>query len=118
MPKTLLIVDDSSIIRAAVVKAVEPTRLFARILQAPNGVGGLETLLNEDIDLMISDINMPNMDGYKLLLTLRSMEKYKDLPVILLSSKKETHDKIKGLQGGANDYVTKPFEPGAKICLP
>lgn len=116
MAKTLLIVDDSSIIRKSVIKALQPAGIFDRILQAKNGLEGLEVLLKEEIDLLISDINMPKMDGFKLLVTLRNLEKYKDLPVILLSSHAEADHKIKGLQGGANDYVTKPFESGELIA--
>ncbi len=116
MAKTLLIVDDSSLIRKSVIKALQPAGIFKRILQAKNGLDGLEVLLKEEIDLLISDINMPKMDGFKLLVTLRNLEKYKDLPVILLSSHNEADHKIKGLQSGANDYVTKPFEPGELIA--
>ena len=116
MSKTLLIVDDSALIRKSVVKVVQSAQIFGRILQTPNGLEALEILLKEDIDLLISDISMPRMDGFKLLTTLRNLEKYKDLPVILLSSQNEAHQKIKGLQGGANDYVTKPFEPGELVA--
>jgi diguanylate cyclase (GGDEF)-like protein len=116
MSKTLLIVDDSALIRKSVVSVVRSAKIFDEILQAKNGLEALEILLKEDIDLLISDINMPRMDGFKLLTTLRNLEKYKELPVILLSSHSEAHQKIKGLQGGANDYVTKPFEPGELVA--
>jgi diguanylate cyclase (GGDEF)-like protein len=116
MPKTLLIVDDSALIRKSLFKVVESAKIFDRILQGKNGLEAIEIILKEDIDLIISDINMPKMDGFKLLITLRNLEKYKDLPVIILSSQSETTQKIKGLQDGANDYVTKPFEPGELIA--
>jgi len=116
MAKTLLVVDDTALIRKSVIKILQPTGIFDWILQARNGLEGLEVLLKEEVDLLISDINMPKMDGFKLLTTLRNMEKYKELPVILLSSHQEADHKIKGLQGGANDYVTKPFEPGELIA--
>ncbi len=111
MPKILLIADDTAVIRKSVFKILEPTGLFSQILQAKNGLEALDLLLKNDVDLLISDINMPVMDGYKLLGTLRNIEKYRSLPVIFLTSQSDSHHKVKGLQEGANDYVTKPFEP-------
>ncbi|MGH7273280.1 MAG: diguanylate cyclase [Nitrospiria bacterium] len=116
MSKTLLIVDDSALIRKSIIKILEPMQMFARILQAKNGLEALEILLKEEIDLLISDLVMPRMDGLKLLATLRNLERYRDLPVILLSSQDEADDKIKGLQGGANDYITKPFESAELVA--
>lgn len=116
MSKTLLIVDDSALIRKSIIKILEPTQMFARILQAKNGLEALDILLKEVIDLLISDLVMPKMDGLKLLATLRNLERYKDLPVILLSSQNEAHDKIMGLEGGANDYITKPFESAELVA--
>lgn len=116
MSKTLLIVDDSALIRKSVVKVLEPTQIFSRILQAKDGLEALETLLKEEIDLLLCDVNMPKMDGLKLLDTIRNLEKCKDLPVIFLSSQDKPYQKIKGLQNGANDYVTKPFEAGELIA--
>lgn len=78
------------------------------VFTAQNGVEGLEIIQNTDIHLAVVDIMMPVMDGMTMVLKLR--EKY-DMPVIFLSAKSEDIDKIKGLNVGADDYITKPFEP-------
>lgn len=76
-----------------------------------DGEEALAAVLRENPDLMILDIMMPKMDGYEVLRRLKKEEDYRDLPVILLTAKKEIPDKIKGLDIGANDYITKPFNP-------
>ncbi len=78
---------------------------------AYDGEEALAAVLRESPDLMILDIMMPKMDGYEVLRRLKQEEEYRDLPVILLTAKKEIPDKIKGLDIGANDYITKPFNP-------
>lgn len=78
------------------------------VFQAADGVEGLEVIEKEDIHLAIVDIMMPRMDGISMVVKLR--EKY-NFPVIFLSAKSEEVDKIKGLNMGADDYVTKPFTP-------
>ncbi len=77
MSKTLLIVDDSALIRKSVVKVLEPTQIFSRILQAKNGLEALEILLKEEIDLLLSDVNMdlsysPRFAIWKNIKTCRS----------------------------------------------
>jgi len=76
--------------------------------KAADGVEGLEQIKNHTIHLAIVDIMMPRMDGVTM--TMRLREKY-DFPVIMLSAKSEESDKVKGLNMGADDYVTKPFMP-------
>lgn len=79
-----------------------------KVYVASNGQEGLDILNNEKIHLVIADIMMPVMDGISMTLKLR--EKY-DMPVLFLSAKSEDIDKITGLNVGADDYITKPFEP-------
>ncbi len=76
--------------------------------EAYNGREALEVLLNEDIDLCLMDVMMPQMDGIEALSELR---KFSNIPVIFLSAKSEDTDKVLGLNLGADDYVTKPFNP-------
>ena len=102
----ILVVEDESGIR-------ETIKIFLKnqgyhVFTAQNGVEGLEIIQNTDIHLAVVDIMMPVMDGMTMVLKLR--EKY-DMPVIFLSAKSEDIDKIKGLNVGADDYITKPFEP-------
>ncbi|RRJ64907.1 DNA-binding response regulator [Paenibacillus oralis] len=106
MQRTVLLVDDNR-------EIVELLRLFLvkegiRIVEAYNGVEAWECIQREKIDLAVLDIMMPEMDGVRLLQLLRT--EYK-LPVILLSAKNQDDDKIMGLQMGADDFISKPFNP-------
>ena len=78
------------------------------VIVAYNGKEALDTLRSEQVQLIILDIMMPEMDGMEALLRLRE---YSSIPVILLSAKSEDADKINGLNVGADDYITKPFNP-------
>ena len=78
------------------------------MLNAYNGLECLKLLKNNDISLVILDIMMPKLDGIE---TLNEIRKLENLPVIMLSAKSEDNDKIEGLNLGADDYVTKPFNP-------
>ena len=77
-----------------------------------NGKKGLERSLNEDFDLIILDLMLPEIDGFEI---CRSIRKVKDIPVIMVSAKKEDIDKIRGLGLGADDYITKPFSPSELV---
>lgn len=83
------------------------------VFKAYNGIEALEVLSEREIHLMILDIMMPQLDGIKTLMKLRES---KNIPVILLSAKSEDSDKIFGLAAGADDYVTKPFNPSELIA--
>lgn len=102
----ILVVEDESGIRETIKVFLENQGYH--VFTAQNGVEGLEIIQNTDIHLAVVDIMMPVMDGMTMVLKLR--EKY-DMPVIFLSAKSEDIDKIKGLNVGADDYITKPFEP-------
>jgi DNA-binding response OmpR family regulator len=84
-----------------------------RVLKAYNGIEALDVLSEQEVHLMILDIMMPRLDGIKTLMKLRET---KNIPVILLSAKSEDVDKIYGLTAGADDYVTKPFNPSELIA--
>lgn len=83
------------------------------IIKAYDGMEALELLSEEDIHLMLLDIMMPRLDGIKTLLKLRES---KNIPVILISAKSEDADKIFGLTAGADDYITKPFNPSELVA--
>lgn len=83
------------------------------VFKAYNGIEALELLSKREIHLMILDIMMPQLDGIKTLMKLRES---KNIPVILLSAKSEDSDKIFGLAAGADDYITKPFNPSELIA--
>jgi len=83
------------------------------ILKAYDGIEALEILDNNEVHLVIMDIMMPNMDGWALCEEIRSykIREAKNIPIIMLSAKSEDYDKITGLNLGADDYITKPFNP-------
>lgn len=110
MKKILIIEDDLSI--AELQKDYLELEGF-KISICTDGEDGLNTLNNGDFDLLILDIMIPKLDGYTI---LRNIQDKKDIPVILVSAKKEEIDKIKGLTLGADDYITKPFSPSELVA--
>lgn len=97
--------DDKEIVKAIEIYLVKENY---NVLKAYNGAEALKVLKENTIHLIILDIMMPKMDGIE---TLDQIRKEKTIPVIMLSAKSEDEDKIKGLNLGADDYVTKPFNP-------
>lgn len=102
----ILVCDDDKEIVEAITIYLEQENYT--VLQAYDGVEALDVLGKQDVQLLIIDIMMPNMDGMKAVLELR---KTSNIPVIFLSAKSEDTDKIMGLTIGADDYITKPFNP-------
>ena len=84
-----------------------------KVLKAYDGIEALDILSEKEVHLMILDVMMPRLDGIKTLMKLRES---RNIPVILLSAKSEDADKILGLTAGADDYVTKPFNPSELIA--
>ena len=110
MSQTILVVDDSP----TVVKFVSfslKNKGF-QVLTACDGMDAVEKISNatEEIGLVITDLNMPNLDGYGLIDTLRHNEKYSQTPIIILTSEEAEEDREKGLQIGADSYLVKPFK--------
>jgi len=78
-----------------------------------NGTAGLKRALNEEFDMVILDIMMPGMDGFEVCKKIRET---KDMPILMVSAKKDDIDKIRGLGLGADDYITKPFSPSELVA--
>ena len=115
MPRTILIVDDSP----TVVKFVSfslKSKGF-QIVSACDGMDAIEKMsgIHDEIDLVITDLNMPNLDGYGFIDTLRQNQKYKDIPIIILTSEDDDKDMEKGIEVGANSYLVKPFKSNVLI---
>ena len=102
----VLIVEDDAQIRDG-IEIYLKTQDY-EVFKAKDGIEGLEIVRNHKIHLAIIDVMMPRMDGIRMVMELR---KDCDFPVIMLSAKSEEVDKIMGLNMGADDYVTKPFQP-------
>jgi diguanylate cyclase (GGDEF)-like protein len=116
MDYNLLIIDDSPTLRRQVVEMLKQTDLFQMFYEADNGLEGFKALLNHPIDLVLCDLEMPGMDGLKFLDLRNARQELRDLPVIMLTGREEPEQKIRGLERGASDYVTKPFDAGELIA--
>ncbi|RLB84724.1 MAG: response regulator [Deltaproteobacteria bacterium] len=109
MPKSILVVDDSKIvldISEFVLKSVG-----YRVSTAVGGNEALEILGHKKVDLVLVDINMPGMDGYTLTSAIRSDDRLKDIPIIIVTTEAEARDKQKGFDAGADAYIVKPIVP-------
>lgn len=102
----VLVVDDDNEIRESIEIYLKNEGI--RVIEASDGVQALKALEKEEIHLIIMDIMMPVMDGIKATFKIRES---KNIPIIMLSAKSEDTDKILGLNIGADDYITKPFNP-------
>jgi len=110
MSKHILIVDDSKTIRNLVAFIMKKEGF--KVTMAEDGIDGLEKLYNADhIDLIISDINMPRMDGFTFIKTVREQDAYRDMPIVVLSTEGKEQDIQQGLSLGANLYMVKPAQP-------
>jgi len=108
--KTILVVDDSKTIRNLVAFILNSEGI--PVITAENGLEGLEKLYSTpDIALILTDINMPHMDGFSFIATIREQDIYKDIPIIILSTEGGEDDMQKGMNLGANLYMVKPAQP-------
>jgi len=105
----VLIIDDSPVIRELVRDAFQAEGF--RVLEAPNGEEALKAAWKDHPDLIIADIKMPGIDGWEVCRQIRKHPYTSFIPFIFLTEKREVSDRIKGLEMGADDYMTKPFEP-------
>ncbi len=109
MQKTILVVDDDKSIVRLVSSYLEQEHF--KVFSAYDGVGALQILRREVIDLVILDLMMPERDGWDVTRTIRNDKRLEDVPIIMLTARIGDTDKILGLELGADDYVTKPFNP-------
>ncbi|HEX4037145.1 MAG TPA: response regulator [Acidobacteriaceae bacterium] len=109
---TVLIVDDSSVMRKIVERALRQAGLnLTRVIEAGNGREGLEVLGRERVQLIVSDINMPNMDGLEFLRQLQSQDLAKGAPVVMITTESGEEHVREALTAGAQGYIRKPFTP-------
>jgi two-component system, chemotaxis family, chemotaxis protein CheY len=106
----VLIVEDSPTMRQLISFALKRLRGL-RIVEASDGVDGLKKLSAEKFDLIFTDINMPIMDGLKLVSLVRNDANYKHTPVVVITTEGAQEDRERALALGANDYITKPIQP-------
>lgn len=107
--KTILIADDSPTMRAMLVSIIEMLGSY-RIVEATSGFDALRLLPRGKVDLILTDINMPDINGLELISYLRNNSNYRSVPVFVISTEGSQKDIEKGKLLGANEYLTKPFD--------
>jgi DNA-binding response OmpR family regulator len=101
---SILVVDDDADIRTLVAELLQ--RAGHGVIQAPDGESGLRLFYAQQPDLVLLDVSMPGLDGWEVLTRIRELS---DVPVLMLTARAGELEKVRGLRGGADDYVTKPF---------
>ena len=109
MDRTVLIIDDSETIREHVKRVLSERKVFERFLMACDGIEGFKLLVSESVHLVLCDLNMPGMDGFKFLGLKQTKPELHELPVIVLTGHEDVKAKLKGFEAGASDYLVKPF---------
>src|SRR5688500_13828281 len=109
MPKTIMVVDDSASLRQVVSIALKGAGYD--VVEASDGKDALGKLKGNKINLVISDVNMPNMDGITFVKELKKLAEYKFTPVIMLTTESQESKKQEGQAAGAKAWVVKPFTP-------
>ena len=115
MNRTIIVVDDSPTVLKFVTLSLK--KLGHDIVTATDGMDALEKISNlmGEVCLVITDLNMPNLDGYGFIETLRENPQFKDTPIIILSSEEGSDERERGLSVGATSYLVKPFNPGVLL---
>jgi len=109
MEKSILIVDDCDTTRKLLSYIVRERGY--KIISASNGIEALEVMAANPVDLVLTDLNMPQMDGYELSKNIRSVDTYSKIPIIMVSTEAGEADKKMGEAAGVSTYLTKPISP-------
>jgi len=112
----ILVVEDSPTMRQLISFAMKRVS-GAKVIEATDGVDALKKLSAEKVDLILADINMPVMDGLKLVSLVRSNAEYKDIPIIIITTEGAEEDKKRAMSIGANAYLPKPIQTQELIKL-
>ena len=110
MSKKVLVVEDSSTMRSLIVTTVEDLMGYETV-EVKNGIEALKVLPTQPFDLIITDINMPNINGLEVVKFVKENPQYKKIPMIIVSTEQGEKEIQKGLSLGASEYLTKPFHP-------
>ena len=109
MEKTVLAIDDSASIRQMVSFTLKSSGYS--VIEAVDGVDGLDKARNKTVNLVLTDQNMPRMDGLTLIKSLRGMTQYKSVPILMLTTESSDAMKAQGRAAGATGWLVKPFDP-------
>lgn len=109
MPSNILVVDDSRTTRKFLTAVLKGGGY--NVITAENGIEALERLSSINVDIIITDLNMPQMDGLEFIRTIRENDDYSKIPILLLTTEGEDRGRKQGLEAGATAYMAKPIEP-------
>ncbi|MFA5904244.1 MAG: response regulator [Desulfobacula sp.] len=115
MGKLILTADDSASMRQMVTFTLKGAGY--EVLEAVDGKDGLEKSKKTDVDMVITDLNMPNMDGIQMIREIRALPKYKFIPIILLTTESQDEKKMQGKAAGATGWIVKPFKPEQLLAV-
>jgi two-component system, chemotaxis family, chemotaxis protein CheY len=109
---SVLIVDDSSVMRKIVARSLRQAGLeLEKVVEAENGADALNLVHAQMLDLILSDINMPKMDGIEFLRQLRTIDSAKSIPILMITTEGGEQKVLEAISLGANGYIRKPFSP-------
>jgi len=111
MAKRIMVVEDSSMTRSLIVSSLEDMGDYI-VIEAANGFQALRKLPEVPPDLVITDINMPDINGLEVVRFVKQNENFRHIPVIIVTTEGRDVDRERGLRLGADRYLVKPFEPG------
>lgn len=114
MTKTVLTIDDSRTMRDMLRMAL--TEAGFTVLQAEDGVHGLEVLNESCPDIIVTDINMPRMDGFGVIEAVRKEHRFRNIPVLVLTTESDQAKKMRAKEAGATGWIVKPFEPAKLVA--
>jgi two-component system chemotaxis response regulator CheY len=109
----ILIVEDSATMRSLLASTLEELDVPVKITEASSGFEALRFLPREQYDLVVTDINMPDINGLELVSFLKNNEQYQGIPLLIVSTEGSERDRDKGFELGADAYLVKPFDPEA-----
>jgi two-component system chemotaxis response regulator CheY len=115
--KRILIVEDSATMRSLIVASLEELAVPVKIVEAKSGFEALRLLPRETFDLVVTDINMPDINGLELINFVKKNPHYRETPLFIVTTEGRDQDRERGLALGASEYVTKPFDPAALTQL-
>ncbi len=107
----ILIVEDSATMRSLLAATLAELDFPVKIIEVESGFEALRALPGDRFDLVITDINMPNINGLELVSFLKSNEQYRSIPLVIVSTEGSERDRDRGLELGADAYLVKPFDP-------
>ena len=113
--KTIMAVDDSASLRQMVSVVLRGGGY--EVIEAVDGMDGLSKIKGREVHMVLSDINMPNLDGIELTRRLRAMPEYKFVPIVLLTTESHPEKKLEGKAAGATAWIVKPFNPDQLLAV-